>query len=50
MKTKRTNALTVRLAGRDVELECAGCAFTLLQELREPIPERCPRCGKLWRR
>jgi hypothetical protein len=48
-KVKRTNALTARVVGRDVLLECA-CGFTLRQELRAVIEERCPRCARWWRR
>jgi hypothetical protein len=48
MNAKRTTALTVRLRGRDVELECA-CGFTLTQPLRAAIEERCPKCGRRWR-
>lgn len=34
---------------RHVQLRSV-CGFAVTQELRDPIPERCPRCGRWWRR
>ena len=48
MPTIRIRTLTVRIAGRDVELECV-CGFQLTQRNRDQIPERCLRCWRKWR-
>jgi hypothetical protein len=43
-------ALHVRLVTRDeVELWCL-CGFERRQGVRDPIAERCPKCGRWWRR
>ena len=49
MTKKKTNALTIRLAGRDVQLTCA-CGFTFVQPLRAAIEPACPKCRRAWRR
>jgi hypothetical protein len=43
-KATGLSALAVRLVAGSVKLRCA-CGFTLVQELRDPIAERCPRVG-----
>jgi hypothetical protein len=36
------------VGGRELGLRCV-CGFTLRQAAREPIAERCPKCGRAWR-
>ncbi len=49
VNAKTARALTVRLLGRDVALECA-CGLTFTQPLRAAIAAECPKCGQRWRR
>jgi hypothetical protein len=47
MPAKRKAALTVRVVGRVVQLECV-CGFTLTQRAREAIAEWWPKCRRGW--
>jgi hypothetical protein len=47
--TKKTSHLSVRVRGRDAELVCTVCAFTLTLPLRSELPSDCLKCGASWR-
>jgi hypothetical protein len=43
-------ALALRaLDGRRLGLQCV-CGFAVEQARSEPVPERCRKCGRWWRR